>query len=371
MNAARRTATLAMTTVLLLGLAAASSAHVTSTSYLSVELGGGRLHAEWEIAVRDIETVLRTAGFPGDTPIPIEALSEYARPRLVLRVDGRELRDVTVQSSLSARDGVPYCVLDVDAPAPGAPGEMEIDYRLFLLDDDPKHRALFSVTAAGATQTGVIERGQHVRQLRLRETSLRRAFSEFADEGVWHIWTGYDHIAFLLALLLPSVLRRDGRGWAAAESGRRVIVEVMRVVTAFTVAHSITLALATLRIVELPGSIVEPAIAASVLWAAVENLRPAAWIGGWRAAFAFGLLHGFGFAGALRELPLTAGHLGWGLLAFNLGVELGQLAIVAAFVPVAFLLRERVWYERVVLRLGSAAIAALAVVWLGQRLTGS
>lgn len=355
----------------LLSAAAPAGAHVTSTSYLSVELGASSLHAEWEIAVRDIEYVLRLdrERFPPEAPIPLSALAEYALPRIVLRADGVPVRSEVVDVTVSMRDGVPHCLLTLGGSGFAmSPSALEIDYRLFVADEDPNHRALFSVSAGELTHSGVLERGRNVRHVPLREPSAWAAFADFLHQGVWHIWLGFDHVAFLLALLLPSVLvRRDGR-WVAAGRRTAVFASVLRIVTAFTVAHSATLILATLGLIQVPAGLVEPAIAASVLWAAAANLRPLGRGHGWPAAFAFGLLHGFGFAGALQELELPARHLGWALLAFNLGVELGQLAIVGLFVPAAFLLRTRRWYETRVLRYGSAVIAVLAVVWLGQRL---
>ena len=347
-------------------------AHVTSTSYLTLELGGGQVQGEWEIAVRDIEYVLRLdrARFPPEAAVPLEALAGYALPRLTLRADGRDVPAEILDASVGLRDGVPHALFTLAAPWPEA-ARLEIDYRLFVVDEDPNHRALFSVTSGEMTHTGVLEKDSPLRRLTLREPSLRATFADFLHQGVWHIWLGFDHVAFLLALLLPSVLVRTASGWEVAGNGRRVLAEVLRVVTAFTVAHSVTLVLATLGLVRLPGSIVEPAIAVSVLWAAAANLRPTSRVHGWPAAFAFGLLHGFGFAGALQELELPARHLGWALLAFNVGVELGQLALVTAFVPLAFAWRERGWYQTRVLRYGSLMIAVLAVIWLGQRLSGS
>jgi branched-subunit amino acid transport protein len=365
-------ASLAAWVAFLAGSAGPASAHVTSTSYLTMEVGAG-LHAEWEIAVRDIEYVLRLdrGRFPPEKAVPLEALAEYALPRLALRADGQEIRGELLDASIAMRDGVPHCLFTLGASLPSVPARMEIDYRLFVLDEDPNHRALFSVTSGTATHSGILERGASLRRLTLREPSLRTTFVDFLDQGVWHIWLGFDHVAFLIALLLPAVLVRNAGGWAAAHDGRRVLAEVLRVVTAFTVAHSVTLVLATLGVVTVSGRIVEPAIAVSVLWAAAANLGSLPWTHGWPAAFAFGLLHGFGFAGALQELALPSRHLGWALLAFNAGVELGQLAIVAVFVPAAFAVRGRGWYESHVLRYGSLGIAALAVIWLGQRLSGS
>jgi hypothetical protein len=192
-------------------------------------------------------------------------------------------------------------------------------------------------------------------------------FAAYAHEGIWHIWLGFDHILFLLSLLLPAVLvRRDGK-WQATADFKGSFWDVARIVTAFTLAHSITLTLAALGLVSLPSRWVESAIALSVVLAALNNVFPLVERGRWIAAFAFGLLHGFGFAGALQDLGLPAGSLALSLAGFNIGVELGQLAIVAAFLPVAFALRSTWAYRRLVLAGGSTVIAAIAGVWLAER----
>jgi hypothetical protein len=184
---------------------------------------------------------------------------------------------------------------------------------------------------------------------------------------VWHIWIGIDHILFLLALLLPAVLRREGGRWLPAPSYRFAFWDVLAIVTAFTVAHSITLTLATLGWVTLPSRPVESLIAASVVLAAANNVWPLAGGRRWLVAFGFGLVHGFGFAGALAELGLPPGALALSLLGFNVGVELGQLAIVVLFLPLAYALRRTGFYRRGVLVGGSLAIAALAFAWFVQR----
>jgi HupE / UreJ protein len=195
-------------------------------------------------------------------------------------------------------------------------------------------------------------------------------WSEFADyvlEGVWHIWIGFDHILFLLSLLLPAVLVWQHQRWQAASRFREALVEVLKVVTAFTVAHSITLSLATLGWVSLPSRLVESTIAASVVLAALNNVRP--WVHKrlWGMAFAFGLVHGFGFASVLADLGLPQGTLALALVGFNVGVELGQLAIVAAFLPLAFWLRRTRFYQKGLFVGGSLLIALLAAVWFCER----
>ena len=143
--------------------------------------------------------------------------------------------------------------------------------------------------------------------------------------------------------------------------------DVLRIVTAFTVAHSITLSLATLGWVSLPSRLVESAIAASVVLAALNNVWPLFQGRRWGVAFAFGLIHGFGFASVLADLGLPQDALVLALVGFNLGVELGQLAIVLAFLPVAFLLRASLFYRRGVLVAGSLVIALVAAAWFLER----
>jgi hypothetical protein len=166
-------------------------------------------------------------------------------------------------------------------------------------------------------------------------------------------------VLFLLSLLLPAVLSMPR--FAPA------FWDVLKVVTAFTAAHSITLALAALSVISLPSRLVESAIAASVVLAALNNLWPVVQRGRWLVAFAFGLVHGFGFAGVLAELGLPQESLLVALVGFNLGVEAGQLAIVALFLPLAYAARHTWVYRRMILVGGSAAIALVAALWMIER----
>ena len=151
-------------------------------------------------------------------------------------------------------------------------------------------------------------------------------------------------------------------------SFRAALIDVLKIVTAFTVAHSITLSLATLGFVSLPSRLVEASIAASVVLAALNNVWPLFHGRRWMVAFCFGLIHGFGFASVLVDLGLPQGTLALALVGFNLGVEAGQLTIVAAFLPLAYAVRRSWFYRRLVMIGGSLAIAVLAAVWLCERL---
>ena len=143
-----------------------------------------------------------------------------------------------------------------------------------------------------------------------------------------HILSGYDHVLFLLCLLLPAVMRRTPAGWQPVERLAQAVWPVVGIVTAFTVAHSITLALAALKLVSLPSAFIEPAIAVTIVLAALDNVRPMFPVRRVVVTFFFGLIHGFGFAGVLAELDLPRADFAWALLQFNLGLEAGQLVIV-------------------------------------------
>lgn len=240
--------------------------------------------------------------------------------------------------------------LEARFTCPGS-AESGIDVELgFLAGLQPGHRVVGEARIGGATQA--IAASASEPRLALRGES--GGFLRFFLLGMEHIFTGFDHLLFLAGLLLVA----------------RSVGEVARLVTSFTVAHSLTLALAVTGVVELPGSIVEPAIAFSIVVVAVENLvrrdhRWRAWL-----TFGFGLIHGFGFAGLLRELGLGTGSLPITLGGFNLGVEAGQLAVVLAVAPLLLLSRKRPWYGRVAVPGFSAAIAFFGAYWLVERVLG-
>ena len=193
-------------------------------------------------------------------------------------------------------------------------------------------------------------------------------FKQYLLEGIWHIWIGFDHILFLLTLLLPAVLVYRKSSWLSQTNLRAAITDTLKVVTAFTIAHSVTLALAVLDIITPPPRLVEAVIACSVLITAVNSLRPVFPASRWLLAFAFGLVHGFGFAGVLMDLDLPANGLIVSLLGFNLGVEAGQLAIVAIVFPIAAYLRHTPLYRTWVFGGGSATAALIAMVWMFERI---
>lgn len=356
----------------LLFFSAPAWAHKPSDSYLHIELAQQAMSGRWDIAIRDLDYAIGIDENDdgnitwGELKARQPAVQAYALSRLKVARGGADCT-LSSQDYLVDRhsDGA-YAVLLFGAQCPSSARALTIDYRL-LFDVDPQHKGLASVTHANQTATLIFEATKARQALDFASPSPWREFGRFIYQGAWHIWLGFDHVLFLLALLLPSVLRRENNTWQAAGDRRGVIIDVLKIVTAFTIAHSITLSLAAFGIVNAPTRVIESAIAASVILAALNNIFPLFTQHRTKIAFAFGLLHGFGFASVLADLGLTESTLLRSLLGFNLGVELGQILIVAILLPIAYRLRATRFYQRGILWTGSIMIAALAAIWLLQR----
>lgn len=331
-----------------------------------------RISGQWDIALRDLDFAIGLDG-NGDSAITWgelrgkhDAIAAYALAHLQILAGDAPCRIKPTRHLVDNHTDGAYAVLQFDVDCPTALTEMGIDYSLFF-DLDPQHRGLLRVEYGGVTHTAVFSPTLSHQKIELAQVKSGTVFLQYLHEGLWHIWTGYDHILFLLSLLLPAVLYRQTGQWRASPRLRPIVTEVVKIVTAFTLAHSITLSLATLGMISLPTRWVESAIAASVVLAALNNIYPLISRKLWLVAFGFGLIHGLGFANVLKDLGLPQHMLLLTLLAFNLGVELGQLALVSGFLPVAFWLRHTLWYRKVVFTLGSILIALLAFIWLLER----
>jgi len=353
-------------------LATPALAHKPSDAYLTVEREGTALRGQWDIALRDLDNALDLdANGDGDiTWGEVRArasdIAGYALHRLQISSDGERCALASTSQLIDVHTDGAYAVLTLAGSCPQSGPTLAIDYRLFE-GLDPQHRGLLNFVEHGDSRSVVFSTETPHRIVGGDAAGPWAQLATYLNEGVWHIWTGFDHILFLLSLLLPAVLVRDRHAWRAGPSFHGSFVEVAKVVTAFTLAHSITLSLAALSIIVLPSRLVESGIALSVVLAALNNLSPMVANGRWISAFGFGLLHGFGFAGALQDLGLPTGSLALSLFGFNVGVEAGQLAIVAVFLPLAFALRSTWAYRRVMFAGGSVAIAAVATVWLVER----
>jgi len=357
------------------GLWSPAQAHKPSDAYLSLLVSETGVSGQWDIALRDLDFAIGLdrdedgAITWGEVRQQAAAIHAYALARLTLGSGAISCPLSPGALLVDQHSDGAYAVLQFTAACPQRITGLNVNYRLFF-DLDAQHKGLLRLRQGATTQTGIFSAEQASRSFTLASPDLWQQLVDYVGEGVWHIWIGFDHILFLVSLLLPAVLLRSYGRWVPVHGFRIATWDVVRVVTAFTVAHSITLTLATLSVVELPSRLVESAIALSVILAAVNNLFPRVGRARWAVAFVFGLIHGFGFASVLADLGLPQQELALSLLGFNVGVELGQLAIVAAFLPVAYLLRATPFYRLVVLQAGSLAIAVLAGIWLAERALG-
>jgi len=349
-----------------------AQAHTQSVGYLTFFVTPNGVTAEWHLALRDLEDAVGLDANDdgvitwGELLSRQQAVNAYALSRLHVQLDGVPATLRATELLVDSHSDGAYAVVRMAVDGAKNPTTLQVNYNAFF-DIDPKHRGLFRLESGGSTRLAVFSPENPSQIFDLSSTAPQMSFLTFVREGVWHIWSGYDHILFLFALLLPGALRRREGTWQPVPTVRPAVINVLKVVTAFTAAHSITLSLATLGLVHLPTRLVESAIAASVVVAAANNIVPFFAERGWMVAFGFGLLHGFGFANALRDLGLQHGQLAATLFGFNLGVEIGQLAIVAVFLPVALSMRTLLFYRRFLLQAGSVAIACVASTWLAER----
>ena len=324
--------------LLALALASTAWAHTSSTGFLVVRVQDQHLDGSVELAVRDAE---RAVGIDtngdgritwGELRARAPALIDYVARDLGLRSGSRPCPLAFGELEVNTRVDGNYAWLPFTGRCALPVRTLTIDYRL-LASVDPSHRGLLTLVAGSSTQTAVLGGGGAVATLAVGHPDGWRTFREYLQAGVGHILSGVDHLLFLLSLLLPAVLLRREGEWRPVPAARPALLGVLQVVTAFTLAHSITLSLAALGVVRIPSAIVEPAIAASIVYVAAENFLSRDVDKKWRITFCFGLIHGFGFAGALQEFGLPRGALVPALASFNIGVEIGQIAIVSLVMP--------------------------------------
>jgi len=269
------------------------------------------------------------------------------------------------QHSDGAYAATRYQVVCADGQAPDS-----LEYHL-LFEQDSLHRGLIQISTGEASSLAVAGPNSQTVDLRPSGTSgLWHNFTTLLYEGVVHLLIGLDHILFLLVLVLPASLARNQSATSARRwlPSRAQVIELAAVVTAFTVAHSVTLALAALKIVSLPIAWVETVIAASIVVAAVNVVWPVLGRKTWPLAFGFGLIHGFGFASVLSDLTSGTANLAVALAGFNVGVELGQLALLAICFPMLTLLAQATpLYRRALVPLTLLGVIGVSLMWVWER----
>jgi hydrogenase/urease accessory protein HupE len=277
-------------------------------------------------------------------------VQQYVNEKLKLYADSEAINGTVVKTDIEMIEDRPFAVINLVYNLEHKPEKLVVEYNMFLDDSDPSHANFASIKMDGEQQEKILS--FESREIEIGEVSFFQTTKQFIVLGLEHIFTGYDHILFVISLLI----------------GAKTIRHIFMLVTAFTIAHSITLALATFEIILLPSRFVESAIALSIVYIALINIfnkdsKHQPWL-----AFGFGLIHGFGFAGILSEMKLDPTQMATSLFSFNIGIEIGQLLIVSIAFPIIL------WIKKITIKpikwvipSTSVAILAFGLVWFIQR----
>jgi hypothetical protein len=349
---------LALTVMLLaaLGRAVPAHAHGLSTSYTEIAVTPARLELVCLLSADEIllhfPIHARTERRPGPEEIEaaLTAVFAFLEQRLVVAVDGE--RRALQRGAHRIHPSATFVRLELSAPLQRAPAEITIAADpLFFERFGPQHVNLVKVSAAeGRIQQSALTADRSKASFVVGYTSLLAQCTAFVRIGIGHIFHGYDHLLFLVALVVVA--------------GR--LGQLVSIVTAFTVGHSVTLILAALQVVSLPSRVVEGGIALTIAYVAFDNFFVTATSHRWWLTCGFGLVHGFGFANVLRELALPRGGAIASLLSFNVGVEIGQVAVAAVLFPLTLWLSRQRFRRPVVLAV-SGVIFLAGVAWFFQR----
>lgn len=348
---------------------AAAWAHSSSTSYVTIVAAGHDATLDWSIALRDLEEAV---GLDADDDGDVTwgefrarqaEVDAYALSRLAVTTGGAECVPGQVEHLADLLGDGGYAVLRTTLHCPIAVADLTVRYGA-LFEVDPSHRGLLNVTIDGVQHTGIASPAEPA--VRFDASGGRLTLvRQFFEGGVEHLLAGADHVLFIVMLLAPLLLRPR----PAAEGPVPRVIEIVTLLTAFTVAHGLTLTLAVLGLAHVSQTVAELGVATTILLTAIDNVVPFLPRRRRLLAFGFGLIHGLGVAGGLGPLHLPPATLALALLSFSLGLEAAQVGIALAASPVAYVLRATPDVSRRMLPVLSGGVALLAVLWIGERAT--
>ena len=334
-----------------------ASAHDPGLSAAEIQIGGAHIVIHWSIARSDLESVLaldpgQSSGndLSGATPW----LEHFARNAFEINISDRRAAPMSVDVR-PEQAGAIAIQITFERVEGSLIGIRSTAIRSFARG----HREYVSVVDERGNRLGAkmldVADAEFDLVLRPGSTAHGRPVLQFLVLGIEHILTGYDHLVFLIGLLLAKAGFRDAA----------------RIITSFTAAHSISLALSTFNLVRMSPAVVEPLIALSIIYVGLENILRSDLAGRWLLTFGFGLIHGFGFASALRELGIGSGaSAALPLVTFNAGVEIGQLVIALIVLPMIWKFRKRPLFEMRLVPACSILISIAGGFWLVERILG-
>ncbi len=363
----------------------AAAAHAQGEDYVWVSFQETSIEGFFEIRFQDIEEKLGLAlgggadGGLSRVNATAGQVHAYIREHFSIGpVDGQPYAlEFTTQDVTELPQGMfAQYHFRIDAGAP-LPDLLRIQHGMFY-EGDKLHRGLLLVEYNAKTDTEyppeytamVFSPSNGDQILDLTDIPGIMSPRDMIPQGVLHIWIGIDHILFLLALMLPTVLLLDQGRWKPVETFGGAFWNLLKIVTVFTVAHSLTLGLAALDLISVPSRLVESIIALSIILVALNNIFPRVQEGSLLIILGLGLFHGLGFATVMGHLPFRIVDLLKSVIGFNVGVELGQAAIVVVLFPILFALRKTKIYEPLVLRGVSGVLIVVAGWWFIQRAFG-
>lgn len=358
------------------------AAHNLGQSYLYLQVGEDTIGARVELPLTELNRVLELE-LPTDKKIRrediephIDTIRTYVDEHTALDCNPQTCRLAFQNFRFLNTTFAQFLLLEYDlAGFDTLPSAIDVSFDV-ILEQLPQHTTMLLIEENWMTGTFqneseplmVFQQPDQTRTLDLSSGSIWQGFFSIVSLGIIHILKGIDHVLFLVALLLPSVLRRQQpTGWQSVGKFSTVLVYIIKIATAFTVAHSITLGLATLNIIQVPPRLVESAMAASIGLAAMEIFYPIFRGRAWLIVFLFGLFHGFGFANVLSGLGITNRYTFLSLFGFNLGLVVGQLLIIAVVVPIIYWLSSWQIYPRVVLKASALLLGAISIYWFIER----
>lgn len=354
------------------------NAHALEQSYIFLSIGDTSIEGRVEVTIADFNQIM-DVDLPLDKSVTkadiepyIQQLKRYYNERINIDYkQGLQLQDFFLQSV----DFAQYLAVNFKfEQMESIPESIDFEYSV-LFDKDSDHIGM--VIIENDWRAGVFEDeanialifkpGDTEKSLNLADATVTQGYWEMVKLGVHHIMEGIDHILFLIALLLPAVMIRNNRKWLPTERFHPAFIYVVKVVSVFTLAHTLTLSAATLGWLSMPSRLVESIIAISIAIAALDILYPVFRGKIWLVVFVFGLFHGFGFASVLADYKIPDSYLTLSLLFFNLGVEAGQVAIILMVFPILYLLRNLALYPLVILKVGAVLLIGISLYWFIER----